>query len=169
MGSLVSLPVYYFATLSACWFLFHAYRRETSPLARRHILYILVSFLAISVAMAKIAVLLGVNMPYLMTAGMLLTDLFGALIGIAIIKHQLLDITVIVKVGTIYSLLAALVVFVFSFSEHMLATYLAELLGEHAGVMHLISIGIVIAVLLPVKQRLEHALNGFFAHRKVEV
>ena len=33
----------------ACWFLFRARRRETSTLARRHMLYILVSFLVISI------------------------------------------------------------------------------------------------------------------------
>ena len=32
----------------ACWFLFRARQRETSPLARRHMLYILIGFLAIS-------------------------------------------------------------------------------------------------------------------------
>ena len=169
IGTLASLPVYYFAYLSACWFLFRAYRRESSSsLARRHTLYMLVGFLVISAAMVKIAVFLGVDMPYLMTAGMLLTDIFGAVIGIAIIKDHLLDITVIVKVGFIYSVLAALVLFVFSFSEHLLTTYVAERLGGHSGAVHLIALAVALAVLMPVKHRLEHAVEEFFARRKLQ-
>ena len=37
-GLLFSAPVIYFFGLSALWFLFRAYRREASPLKKRHIL-----------------------------------------------------------------------------------------------------------------------------------
>jgi hypothetical protein len=98
----------------------------------------------------------------------LLTDLFGALIGVAIVKFRLLDITVIVKKTTIYSILLAIIIFVFSFSEHMLATYVGRFFEENSIFIHLISIAVVIAVLLPIRQKIERAIERFFARKTVE-
>jgi len=162
------LLLYYIFVWSSCWFLFRAYRREPSPTVRRHILYILISFLVISLANVKLAVLYNVDNRYVMPTGMLLIDIFGALIGVAIIKHRLFDITLIVKKGTVYSLLVALIIFVFSCSEHLLSKYLGDLLGEQPIYIHLISIATVVGVLMPVRQRLERAIEGFFATKKVE-
>ena len=131
-------------------------------------LYILISFLVFSFANVKVAVLYGIDNGYLLLSGMLFTDIFGALIGIAIIKYRLFDITVIIKKTTIYSTLVALIVFVFSLSEHLLATYVGHILGEQSFYIHLISIATVIAVLMPVRQRLERGIDRFFARRKVE-
>jgi hypothetical protein len=155
---------------SACWFLFRARQRETSPLSQRHILYILISFLVSSflfltlflmptkfegIWIVSIIRLLGIAA-------------FGALIGIAIIKERLFDITVIIKKTTIYSILLALVIFIFSLSEHMLATYVGGIFGEHSIFIHIISIAVVIAVLIPVRQKLERAIERFFAKKTVE-
>jgi hypothetical protein len=84
------------------------------------------------------------------------------------VKHRLFDISVIIRKGTIYSALAAIVIFVFSLSEHMIATYLAGIAGELSGYLHIISIAIVIIAFMPLKQRLDHAVGGFFAKKKVE-
>ncbi len=167
-GLLFSAPVLYFFGLSALWFLFRAYRRETSPLKKRHILYIFTSFLIIHLAMSKVAILFGIDNRYLMPTCMLLNDIVAGLIGIAIIKYQLFDITVIVKKTTIYSALAAIVVFVFSFSEHMLATYVGQIFGEQSIYIHLISVAAVIGVVMPVRQRVERGIERLFAKKKVE-
>jgi hypothetical protein len=168
LGTGFWLLLYYIFVWSSCWFLFRAYRREPSPTVRRHILYILISFLVISLANVKLAVLYNVDNRYVMPTGMLLIDIFGALIGVAIIKHRLFDITLIVKKGTVYSLLVALIIFVFSCSEHLLSKYLGDLLGEQPIYIHLISIATVVGVLMPVRQRLERTIEGFFATRKVK-
>ena len=168
LGTASSLPFWYFFVLLSCWFLFRAYKREASLLTRRHIMYILISFLVIAVAQTKIAVFLGLDNGYLMPTCMLLSDIIGVLIGIAIIKHRLFDITVIIKKGTIYSSLLALIIFVFSCSEHLLSKYLGDLLGEQPIYIHLISIAIVVGALMPVRTRLEHAIEAFFAKKKVE-
>jgi len=160
--------LFYIFVWSSCWFLFRAYRRESSPIARRHILYILIGFFVISLANVKIAVLYGIDNRYLMPAGMLFIDIFAALIGVAIIKHRLFDITLIVKKGTIYSLLMALIIFIFSCSEHLLSKYLGDLLGEQPIYIHLISIAIVVGILMPVRTRLDRAIERFFARKKVE-
>jgi hypothetical protein len=162
------LLFYYIFVWSSCWFLFRVHRREPSPTVRRHIFYILIGFLVISLANVKLAVLYNVDNRYVMPTGMLLIDIFGALIGVAIIKHRLFDITLIVKRGTLYSLLAALIIFVFSCSEHLLSKYLGDLLGEQPIYIHLISIAIVVGVFMPVRQRLERAIEGFFTTKKVE-
>ena len=99
---------------------------------------------------------------------MLLNDIAAGLIGIAIIKYQLFDITVIIKRTTIYSALVAIVIFVFSFSEHMLATYVGQIFGEQSMYIHLISIAAVIGVVMPVRQRVERGIERFFARRTVE-
>jgi hypothetical protein len=168
LGTGFWLLLYYIFVWSSCWFLFRAYRREASPMTRRHILYILISFLVISLANVKLAVLYNVDNRYVMPTGMLLIDIFGALIGVAIIKHRLFDITLILKKGTIYSLLVALIIFIFSCSEHLLSKYLGDLLGEQPIYIHLISIAIVVGILMPVRQRIERAIEGFFARKKVE-
>jgi hypothetical protein len=162
------LVVCYSFIWTSCWFFFRAYRRENSPLARRHLLYILISLIVVSVSVIKGTVVYGVSNRYLMPICILLTDLFGALIGMAIVKYRLLDITVIVKKTTIYSILLAIIIFVFSLSEHMLATYVGRFFGEHSIFIHLISIAVVIAVLLPIRQRIEHAIERFFARKTVE-
>jgi len=92
----------------------------------------------------------------------------GGLIGVAIIKYRLLDITVIIRRTTIYSILVALIILVFSISEHLLATYVGDLFGEHSFYIHIISIAVVIAAVMPVKKRVENAIERFFAKKKVE-
>ena len=168
IGNLILGPMFYYFSISALLYLFRAYKREASPLKKRHILYIFVSLVIVHVAMIKMVILYGVDIPWLMPTCMLLNDIAAALIGIAIIKYQLLDITVIVRKGTIYSALVALIIFVFSCSEHILSKYLEDLLGEQPIYVHLISIAVVVGVLMPVRQRLERAINGFFATKKVE-
>ena len=168
LGNLAMLPIWFFFIWSSCWFLFRARQRETSLLERRHILYILISFFVISLAIVKCIILYGIDNRYVMPIGMLLNDISGGVIGIAIIKYRLFDITIIIKKGTIYSALVALIIFVFSFSEHLLATYLGHILGEQSIYIHLISIAVVVGALMPVRQQLERAIEGFFARKKLE-
>jgi hypothetical protein len=168
VGLLASLPLFLLPIIASCWFLYQAYKQETSYLPRRHLLYIFISFLMISLASVKITVLFDIDVPFLLPAGMLFNDIAAAVIGIAIIKDRLFDITLIIKRGAIYSGLAAVIIFIFSFSEHMLATYLGHLFGEHSQTIHFLSIGLVIAVLMPVKHRLERGIEGFFTKRQVE-
>ena len=111
---------------------------------------------------------MGVDIPFLLPLGMLLNDIFVSIIGLAIIKDRLFDITVIVKKGTLYSILAGLLIFVYSFSEHILVTYIGETIGEHSNLLHLVSIAVGIAVLMPVKNRLERAIERYFVHKKLE-
>ncbi|MFN2263086.1 MAG: hypothetical protein ACK2UM_02395 [Anaerolineales bacterium] len=165
---LFAIPSYYIVFLVVCWFLFNRLRQETSPVVRRHLIYILVGFLAIGFAGTKIFAVVGVDWPILLPAGMALNDIFAGLIGIAIIKERLFDITVVLEKGALYSVLGAGFIFIFSFSEHMLATYVGEVLGENSYVIHLISIAVVIAVLMPVKHWLERKLNYFFQARQIE-
>ena len=167
-GNLAGLPIAYLFGLAALWFLLRAYRREASSLKRRHILYILISFIIVHLATSKIAILYGIDNRYLMPTCMLLNDIAAALIGMAIIKYQLFDITVIIKKTTIYSVLVALIIFIFSFSEHMLAKYVGDVFDEQSIYIHLVSIAVVVGVLMPVRQRLERSIEGFFARKKVE-
>ena len=69
--------------------------------------YILASFIVFIVAQVKLLVTLGVDLPFTLPLGMSLVDLFGALIGVAIVKDRLFDITVILEKGTAYSALGA--------------------------------------------------------------
>ena len=153
--------------LSACWLLFKSARKATSRLERRHYLYIISGFLALTFAVVKALVTMGIDISFLLPLGMFLVDIFNAIIGIAIIKERLFDITVIIKKSAIYSALAAIVIFVFSFSEHILVTYLGESIGENSNLTYLISIAVGIAVLMPVKNRLERAIERYFAQKKL--
>ena len=166
-GNLIGLPFAYFFGLSALWYLFRAYRQESSPLRKRHILYILISLIIIHLAVSKVAILYNIDNSFLMPTCMLLNDIAAALIGIAIIKHGLFDITVIIKKTTIYSALVALIIFIFSLSEHLLATYVGNIFGEQIYI-HLISIAAVIGVVMPVRKRVESTIERFFARKKVE-
>jgi hypothetical protein len=168
IGNLVLGPMFYYFSISALLYLFRAYRRETSPLKKRHILYIFISLVIIHLAMTKMVILYGIDIPWLMPTCMLLNDIAAALIGIAIIMHRLFDITVIVKKGTIYSILVALIIFIFSCSEHLLSKYLGDLLGEQPLYIHLISIALVVGILMPVRQRLDRAIERSFGKKKLE-
>ncbi len=168
MGNLAGLPLAYFFGVSALYFLFRAYKRERSSLKKRHILYILISFFIVHLAVSKVAILYGIDNRYLMPTCMFLNDIAAALVGIAIIKYRLFDITVIIKKTTIYSALAAIVIFVFSMSEHLLSTYVGQLLGEESMYIHLISIAAVVGVFMPVRGRLERAIERAFAQKKVK-
>jgi hypothetical protein len=158
----------------ACWFLFRARRRETSPLARRHMLYIIISFL-VTLSLVLIS-LLEVFLEFNELEANRLTGqmqsvvvaIFGALVGIAIVKERLLDITVIIKKTTLYSIFLAIIIFVFSLSEHLLASYVGEFFGEHSIFIHIISIAVVIAVLMPIRQKIERAIERLFAKKTVE-
>jgi hypothetical protein len=166
--SLASIPVWFFFIWSSCWFLFRARQRETLPIKRRHLTYILLSFFVISLAYVKTIALYNIDNPFLLPTGMLFNDISGGLIGIAIIKYRLFDITVIIKKTTIYSIIVALIIFVFSLSEHLLATYVGNIFGEQSIYIHLISIALVIGAVMPVRKRVERSIERFFAKKKVE-
>jgi len=154
--------------LTASWLLFKGARSATSQLERRHYLYIISGFLAVTFAVVKALVTMGIDAAFLLPLGMFLNDIFVTIIGLAIIKDRLFDITVIIKTGTLYSILAGLLLFLYSFSEHILVTYIGETLGKHSYLVHLISIAVGIAVLMPVKNRLERGIEGYFTNKKLE-
>ena len=165
---LLSMPVYWFATLSSSWKLYQASKRETSPLLRRHLIYMSVSFIALTLANIKIVALFNIDVPLLLPAGMLVNDLFSALIAIAIVKHHLFNITILLKKGVFYSALASFLIFVFSFTEHLLITYFGNIIGGHSKWVHLISIGAGILLLMPIKSRVEGAVERIFAEKEIE-
>ena len=154
--------------LSSVWILNRGRKLSELRLDRRHYSYIIAGFLSITIAFVKVFIVMGIDISIVLPTGMILNDVFAALIGIAIVKDRLFDITVIIKKSALYSLLAGFVIFLFSFSEHILATYLGELFGEHSQWLHFISIALVIAVLMPVKHRLESFLDKAFAQKKLE-
>ena len=154
--------------LPACWLLYRHSKTARKALERRHARYIMAGFLVTAFAVLKVLIVMGIDAPVLLPLGMFLVDVFGLIIGIAIIKEKLFDITVIIKKGTLYSILAATLIFVISFSEHVLITYFGKLIGGHSEIIHLISIAIGIAILMPLKHRIEHAIEKYFAQKKLE-
>jgi hypothetical protein len=160
--------VWFGINLSSCWLLYRNVRRVTLLIQRRHYFYILASLLVVTFAIVKAFVTMGINLAFFLPLGMFLNDCFVTIIGLAIIKERLFDITVIIKKGTLFSILAAILIFVYSFIEHLLVTFVGERLGESSTVLHLIAIGVGIAVLMPVKNRIEKGVEGYFAHRKLE-
>jgi len=160
--------VWFGLNLTSCWLLLKSARRTTLILERRHYLYIFSGFLAVTFAIVKTLIVMGIDISYVLPLGMLLNDVFATIIGLAIIKDRLFDITVIIKKGTLYSILAAILIFVYSFMEHILVTFVGEKIGENSTVLHLVAVAIGIAVLMPVKNRIEKGVEGYFAHRKLE-
>ncbi len=167
-GAAISLPIGYAFGLSALWMLFRAYRQETAQPRRRHLLYMLVSLGIVHIAVSKLIILYGIDNAFWMPACMLFNDVAAALIGVAIVKDHLFDITVIVKKATLYSGLVTLIAFVFALSEHFLASYVAALAGEASAVAHLVSVAAVIAVVMPLRKRGELAVEAYFARRRVQ-
>lgn len=153
---------------SSIYILFRGRRHAISQINRRHFGYIIAGFSAITLAVVKVGVIVKMDIPWILPFGMIMNDTFAALIGIAIVKDRLLDITLIIKRGALYSMLAALIIFIFSFSEHILANYLGEVIGGHSRLIHFVSIGLVIAVLMPVKHRLERWINRVFHERSYQ-
>ena len=153
--------------LWACWLLFRGLRKAVSRLERRHYIYIISGLLALTFAVVKAMVTMGINAAFLLPLGMFLVDVFNAIIGTAIVKDRLFDITVIIKKGTLWSILAALLIFIYSFSEHMLVTYIGEIFREYSTLAHFISIALGIAILIPVKNRLERVVERYFGRKKL--
>jgi len=164
----LGMVVWFGFNLAACWLLYRSATRATSRLERRHRLYIMAGLLVITLAILKVGVVMGIDVPILLPLGMFLVDIFNAIIGIAIIKERLFDITLIISKGTLYSILAGLLIFIYSLTEHVLITSLGELIGAHSGIVQLVSIAVGIAVLMPLKRRLEHGIDGYFAQKKLE-
>lgn len=163
----VAMASWFGISIYSCWLLYKAAKRADSPLERRHYQYVMAGLLVITFAIVKVGVVMGINIPILLPLGMFLVDIFNAIIGVAIIKDKLFDITVIVKKGTLYSILAGLLLFVYSFTEHILITYVSERFGEESNRLHLIAVAVGIAVLMPLKNRIEQAIEGYFAQRKL--
>ena len=159
---------WYAVNLSAVWLLYKARKKATTRLESRHYTYLISGFMVVTFSVVKALVTMGFDVAFLLPLGMLLNDIFVSIIGLAIIKDKLFDITVIIKKGTLYSILAALLIFIYSFVEHLLVTYVGERIGEESAWLHLISIAIGIAILMPVKNRIEKGIEGYFAHRKLE-
>jgi len=168
LANLSWLLVTYVTLALSCWLLLQAYRREPLAITRRHIRYILVSFIAFSVAHLKTLLVYGVDVAFLLPLGMLFIDSFGAVIGIAIVKDRLFDITVIVREGVVYSVLAAFIIFIFDFSQHLIATFFGDIAKEYSTYIQFASIAVVIIAFMPIKQRLEHAIGGMLNKKKIE-
>jgi len=160
--------VFHLSIWICCWLLFLARRKEGSTLIRRHIVYIMIGFAIFSIAGTKVLPAFGVDAPYLLPLGMLLVATFGALIGMAIIKDRLLDITVFVRKGIVYSVLAALIIFIFDFTQHLIAKYLGDILGGHSIYIHFAIIAVVVGLFMPLKPRLEHVINNAFAKKEIK-
>lgn len=154
--------------LSACWLLIKGAKRAASRLERAHYTYIISGFLALTFAIVKALVTMGIDAAFILPLGMFLVDIFNAIIGLAIIKDRLFDITIVIKKGSLYSILAGLLIFIYSLSEHLLVTYIGETIGEQSTLVHFISIAVGIAVLIPVKKHIELAMDGYFAQKKLE-
>jgi hypothetical protein len=165
---LIPISLFALAVTVSCWQLYRAYRANPESLASRHAFYMLVGFAAIGLAILKVLVIYGINTPLLLLIGMILNDIFAAVIGIAIVKQRLFDITIILKKSALYSAIAAIVFFVFSLSEHTLASYLGDLIGERMQIPYLISVAISIAILLPLYRRLEHMIDRYFKDRRFD-
>lgn len=166
-STLLATPLMAYYGLSALWYLFRAHKRETLPLRRRHILYILVAFTIIQLAISKVAILYGLDNAFLMPACMLLNDVSAAIVGTAIVKDRFLDITFIVKKTAIYSVLAAVAVLVFSVAEHLLATYVGDLAGGSSLYAYLVAVASVIVVVMPLRKRMERTADRFFAETRL--
>jgi hypothetical protein len=120
------------------------------------------------VATIKVLVSYGIDAPLFLPFGILLVGFFGVIIGTAILKDRLFDITVIVRKGIIYSALAVIIVFIFDFSQHLFAMFLGELAGEHSTYIHFISIGIVVIAFMPLKRKLEQTINRAITKKKIQ-
>jgi hypothetical protein len=164
----VVLVIWFGFNLWACWLMFLAVRKAKTPLEKRHSLYIFLGAVVITFAVVKVGVALGINLPFLLPLGMFLIDVLNAIIGVAIIKDRLFDITVIVKKGTLFSLLAAVLIFVYSFVEHILVTFIGERVGENSALLHLVAVAVGIAVLMPLKNRIEKGIEHYFARRTLQ-
>ena len=160
--------VFYISIFVSCYFLIQAYNRESSLVTQRHIAYIFISLIIYSTATIKILVSLGVDVPLFLPFGILLVGFFGAVIGAAILKDRLFDITVFVRRGIIYSSLAIIIIFIFDFSQHLLAMFLGEVAGGHSTYIHLASIGIVVIAFMPLKRKLEQMIGNALAKKKIE-
>lgn len=165
---LIGIIAYQLSIWISCWLLFLARRRESSTLIRRHIGYILIGFAIFSIAQIKLLVAFGVDVPYILPLGMLLVDAFGGLIGIAIVKDRLFDITFFVRKGIVYSILAALIIFIFDFSQHLIAKYLGDIIGGDLIYIHFAIIAVVVALFMPLKPKLEYMINNAFVKKKIE-
>ncbi len=154
--------------ISALWLLVRGRSKETAPLAKRHYLYIISSLSLVTLSILKTLVIFHIDLGFVLPLGMLTNDIFVSIIGLAIIKDRLFDITVIVKKGTIYSILAALLIFIYSLVEHLLITFLGEKVGENSAIPHLFAVAVGIAILMPVKSRIEKTVERYFAHRKLQ-
>jgi hypothetical protein len=164
----LAIPLWIFNSSIACWLLHSQIKQESSIVKRRHLLYLMVGFMVIGLAIVKVLVVVGVDLAFLLPLGMVFNDLFVALIGIAIIKERLFDITLVLKKGALYSALGAGIILIFSLSEHMLATYIGEFLGEDSFIIHIISIAVVIAILMPIKHWLERFVERYFSQKQFE-
>jgi hypothetical protein len=117
----------------------------------------------ITLAVVKVGVVEGIYIPILLPLGMVLVDSFNASIGVAIINDRLFDVAVIIKKSTTCSILAAIVIFVFNFSGHLLITHLGKLVGGHSEIIDPASMALGIAVMMPVKRRIEHGIDRYFS------
>jgi hypothetical protein len=154
--------------LSAGWLLYKNMGKLEVPLQKRHSIYIFASLMVVTFAIVKSFVTMGVDLAFLLPLGMFLNDVCVAIIGLAIIKDRLFDITVMVKRSALYSMLAAMVIFIYSFMEHILVTFIGDKLGENSTLLHLSSIAVGIAVLMPLKNRIEKIVDRYFTSLKLE-
>jgi hypothetical protein len=58
-------------------------------------------------------------------------------------------------------------VYHYLFTEHVIITNFGELIGGHSDAIHLVSIAIGIAVMMPVKRRVEHTIEKYFAQKQL--
>jgi len=157
--------LYNLSIVVSCWLLLQARKRESSLVTRRHITYIMVSFIMFGLAQVKVLVAYGVDVAFMLPLGILLVGSFGALIGMAIIKDRLFDITVFIRKGIVYSIIVAAAIFVFDFSQHLIAEFLGGIAGEQSAYIRYALVAVVVIVFTPLKPRLERKIGGIFVNK----
>ena len=120
------IPGFSFAILSSAWMLFRASQRETSPIRKRHMIYMAISLVAMTLASIKLSVLYNVDNALLLPAGMFVNDVFSAVIAIAIVRHQYLEINLVINRSLVYGSISVILMGVFGGSLLLLSQFFGD-------------------------------------------
>jgi signal transduction histidine kinase len=167
-----SEPLYILWMLNAAFWMtaalvhvFRRYRRATASKVRAQLRYfLLASFIGTVFAFENFLVSMGIPVYPL---GGIFTSVYLAIVAYSIVQHQLMDITVIVRRSIIYATLTLSVAGIYA----GVVGAITALIGSrhwvsHAWIVNGLAGAIVAGVFLPLRNRIQHAVDRVFFKEK---
>lgn len=153
---LISVP---FSAITAFIFLFKTYVKSSDANIKNRIKYLLLAYIAFPISSVDFFANYNVDIyPF----GHIFVTMFLAFNTYAIIRHQLMDIEVIIKKTLIYSILISIITILYFIVIYILERIFSIMIGYQSIALAIIIIAFFSIIFIPLKNKIQRTIDRYF-------